>query len=200
MTKIFMINAHEPEFGTYSPGKLNQSLFEIAASQFLSKGFKVKQTWTAQPWDIETEVNNQLWCDYLLVQSPVKWMSFPWSFKKYIDQIYTKPGHGKLWLGTGRSRQAPEKNYGTKGGLIDKKYMFSLTFDAPEGAFDDPNEYLMQGRSVDDLFFPMHVNYRYLAMKQLPTFSMHDVIVNPNIDADFARFADHINKHIIRRQ
>ena len=55
-----MINAHEPEFGTYSPGKLNQSLFEIAASQFLSKGFKVKQTWTAQPWDIETEVNNHL--------------------------------------------------------------------------------------------------------------------------------------------
>ena len=69
MTKIFMINAHEPEFGTYSPGKLNQSLFEIAASQFLSKGFKVKQTWTAQPWDIETEVNNHLWCTFNKSQS-----------------------------------------------------------------------------------------------------------------------------------
>ena len=110
MPKIFMINAHEPEFGSYSPGKLNQSLFEIAASQFLSRGFDVKQTWTARAWDVETEVNNHLWCDYLIVQSPVNWMSFPWSFKKYIDQIYTTPGHGKLWLGTGRSRQAPEKN------------------------------------------------------------------------------------------
>ena len=78
--------------------------------------------------------------------------------------------------------------------------MFSLTFDAPDGAFNDPNEYLMQGKSVDDLFFPMHVNYRYLAMTQLPTFSMHDVIVNPNIDADLARFADHINKHINSNQ
>ena len=64
-------------------------------------------------------------------------------YQKYIDQIYTKPGYGKLWLGTGRSRQSPEKNYGTKGGLTGKKYMFSLTFDAPDGAFNDPNEYLI---------------------------------------------------------
>ena len=50
----------------------------------------------------------------------------------------------------------------------------------------------MQGRSVDDLFFPMHVNYRYLAMEALPTFSLHDVIVNPNVDLDLKRFESHI--------
>ena len=70
--------------------------------------------------------------------------------------------------------------------------MFSLTFDAPSGAFGDPSEYLMQGRSVDDLFFPMHVNYRYLAMEALPTFSLHDVVVNPDIDRDLSRFERHL--------
>ncbi len=73
--------------------------------------------------------------------------------------------------------------------------MFSLTFDAPSGAFGDPSEYLMEGRSVDDLFFPMHVNYRYLAMQAVPTFSLQDVVVRPNVDCDLERFGWRLAAH-----
>ena len=170
MTNVFLINAHEPGFGSYSPGRLNRSLFDKAHDFCVRRGFNVRTTHSAEPWNSDEEIEKHLWCDYLLIQSPVNWMGFPWSFKRYIDLIYTLDGYEKLWMGTGRSRANPEKNYGTKGGLHGRKYMFSLTFDAPSGAFGDPSEYLMQGRGVDDLFFPMHVNYRYLAMEALPTF------------------------------
>ena len=192
MTNVFLINAHEPGFGSYSPGRLNRSLFEKAHDFCDRRGFNVRTTHSAEPWNSDEEIEKHLWCDYLLIQSPVNWMGFPWSFKRYIDLIYTLDGYEKLWMGTGRSRANPDKNYGTKGGLHGRKYMFSLTFDAPSGAFGDPSEYLMQGRSVDYLFFPMHVNYRYLAMEALPTFSLHDVIVNPNVDLDLQRFESHI--------
>ena len=196
MKNVFIINAHEPGFGSYSPGRLNRSLVEKAKEVFVRRGFDVRTTDTAQPWKPKEEIDKHLWCDCLLIQSPVNWMSFPWSFKRYVDEIYTLEGYEKLWMGTGRSRADPEKNYGTKGGLQGRNYMFSLTFDAPLGAFEDPNEYLMQGRSVDDLFFPMHVNYRYLAMDALPTFSLHDVIVNPNVERDLERFEGHLEAHI----
>ena len=196
MTNVFLINAHEPGFGSYSPGRLNRSLFDKAHDFCVRRGFNVRTTHSAEPWNSDEEIEKHLWCDYLLIQSPVNWMGFPWSFKRYIDLIYTLDGYEKLWMGTGRSRANPEKNYGTKGGLHGRKYMFSLTFDAPSGAFGDPSEYLMQGRSVDDLFFPMHVNYRYLAMEALPTFSLHDVIVNPNVDRDLKRFESHIEANL----
>ena len=118
-------------------------------------------------------------------------MGFPCSLKRYIDLIITLEGYKKLWIGTGRSRANTEKNYGTKGGLHGRRYILSLTFDAPGGAFGDPSEYLTQGRSVDDLFVPMHVNYRYLAMEALPTFSLHDVIVNSDDHRDLKRFESH---------
>ena len=191
MANVFLINAHEPGFGSYSPGRLNRSLFDKAHVFFVGRGFNVRTTHSAEPWNSDEEIEKHLWCDYLLIQSPVNWMSFPWSFKRYIDLIYTLDGYEKLWMGTGRSRANPEKNYGTKGGLHGRKYMFSLTFDAPSGAFGDPSEYLTQGRSVDDLFVPMHVNYRYLAMEALPTFSLHDVIVNSDVHRDLKRFESH---------
>ena len=73
--------------------------------------------------------------------------------------------------------------------------MFSLAFDAPRGTFDDPSEYLIQGRSVEGLFFPMHVTYRYLAMEALPMFSLHGVTFNPNVEHDLMHFGCHLEAH-----
>ena len=41
----------------------------------------------------------------------------------------------------------------------------------------------------------MHVNYRYLAMEPLPTFSLHDGVVNPDIDRDLKRLLGHLDAH-----
>jgi modulator of drug activity B len=73
--------------------------------------------------------------------------------------------------------------------------MLSLTFNAPKNAFDDPDQYLFRGRSVDDLFFPMHMNFRFFAMQPLDTFVCYDVLKNPDIENDLVRFEAHLNKH-----
>ena len=41
----------------------------------------------------------------------------------------------------------------------------------------------------------MHVTYRYLAMESLPTFSLHDVVVYPNVERDLTRFGCHLEAH-----
>jgi modulator of drug activity B len=40
----------------------------------------------------------------------------------------------------------------------------------PRDAFDDPDQHLFQGRSVDDLLFPMHMNFRFFGMEPIKTF------------------------------
>ena len=98
--------------------------------------------------------------------------------------------------GDGRTDEAPKANYGTGGTLAGKKYLISLTFNAPKESFDDPNEYLFQGKSVDDLLFPMHMNFRFFAMEPLETFACYDVMKNPQVEDDFQRFSQHLEAHI----
>jgi modulator of drug activity B len=109
-----------------------------------------------------------------------------------MDEVYTAGMGGDLCVGDGRTEQEPKKNYGAGGTLTGKKYMLSLTFNAPKEAFDDKDEYLFQGKGVDDLFFPMHMNFRFFGMEPLETFVCYDVMKNADVENDFKRFADHI--------
>ena len=87
--------------------------------------------------------------------------------------------NGLLCNNDGRHSKAPKDGYGTGGVLVGKKYMLSLTFNSPKEAFNDPSQYLFQGRSVDDLFYPAHVNFRFFGMEALPTFAVYDVMKKP---------------------
>ncbi|MFK7952370.1 MAG: NAD(P)H-dependent oxidoreductase, partial [Ekhidna sp.] len=78
--------------------------------------------------------------------------------------------------------------------MQDTQYMLSLTFNAPKEAFDDENEFLFEGKSVDDLYFAQHMNFKFFGMKPLPTFACFDVMKNPNIEDDFRRLNNHLKK------
>lgn len=196
MNNVFIINAHE--YYPVSEGKLNQALVERAKSFCESRGMNVRTINMQDAYNVQEEVENHLWADVVILQCPVNWMGVPWSFKKYMDEVYSAGIMGQLCDGDGRSSAAPKKNYGGGGKLKGKKYMMSLTFNAPEEAFNNPDEYLFQGKSVDDLFFPTHMNFRFFAMEPLETFVCHDVMKNPNIDNDFKRFEAHLNKVFAR--
>ncbi|WP_332457946.1 modulator protein [Neisseria weixii] len=73
--------------------------------------------------------------------------------------------------------------------------MLSATFNAPENAFGNPDEYLFQGKGLDDLFFPVHCNFRFFAMEKLPTFACFDVVKNPQIGRDLKDFEEHIRRY-----
>ena len=70
--------------------------------------------------------------------------------------------------------------------------MLSLTFNAPRDAFENPDAAFFEQRTVDDLLWPMHLNLRFFGMTALPTFSAHDVMKNPDIEADLARYRAHL--------
>ena len=146
----------------------------------------------ADGYDVEAEVECHRWADTVIMQFPVNWMGVPWSFKKYMDEVYTVGMDGRLTAGDGRTAEAPKANYGMGGTLTGTRYMLSATFNAPSEAFDDPEEPFFEGMSVDDLLRPMHLNAKFFGMTPLTTFSSHDVMKNPDVDADLARFDAHL--------
>jgi modulator of drug activity B len=192
---VFIINAHHPY--PFSEGKLSQTFVEKAAAVFQAAEHDVRILKVAEGYDVAQELNNHQWADVILLQSPVNWMGVPWPFKKYMDEVYTAGMGGELCQGDGRTREDASKQYGSGGTLEGKKYMFSLTFNAPEDAFDDPAQYLFQGKGVEDLFFPMHMNYRFFGMTSVPTFMSNDVMKNPTIEQDLVRFEQHLHTHFL---
>jgi modulator of drug activity B len=193
MKNAFIINAHEAY--PFSEGKLNSTLVDIAKANLLQKGYDVRITTMKDDYDVERELSNHQWADVLILQSPVNWMEVPWSFKRCMDLVYSAGMGGQLCNGDGRSRRDPSSQYGTGGSLTDAKYMLSLTLNAPRSAFNDASQSFFEGKSLDDLFWPMHLNFRFFGMQPLPTFACFDVMKNPSIDHDFLRFEAHLNQH-----
>ena len=190
MSKIFMINGHQPY--PFAKGDLNAALVERARKHLMDAGHDVRVTRVAEGYDVEQEVGNHQWADVVVMQFPVNWIGVPWSFKKYMDEVYTAGMDGRLTTGDGRTADAPKDNYGMGGSLTGTKYMLSVTFNAPREAFDDPSQAFFAGRSVDDLMLPAHLNAKFFGMEQLPTFAAFDVMKNPEIESDFERFDEHL--------
>lgn len=193
MANILIINAHEPY--PFSEGRLNATLLDRAATVLADMGHAIRTTVVHNGYTLSQELEKHQWADVILLQSPVNWMGVPWTFKRYMDEVYSAGMDGTLCHGDGRTRSDPSREYGSGGSLIGKRYMLSLTFNAPQGAFDDPEQYLFQGRSVDDLFLPMHMNFRFFGMEPIETFACYDVIKNPDVENDLVRFEAHLNKH-----
>ena len=192
MKNVFIINAHEP--WPFSEGKLNQSLVEKSKDSLKDKGYTVQVTTMQDDYNVEEEVEKHRWADAVIVQTPCNWMGVPWTFKKYMDEIYTTGMDGRLCTGDGRSREDASKQYGSGGTLSGKQYMLSVTFNAPQHAFNDPGQEFFGGRGVDDLFWPMHLNFKFFGMTPLKTFACHDVLKNPDIENDFVRFEAHLDQ------
>jgi modulator of drug activity B len=166
----------------------------MAQSILTDKGCEIKITTMKDAYNAEAEVEKHLWADALILQSPVNWMGVPWSFKRYMDTVYSAGLMGQLCDGDGRTRKDPTKQYGTGGLLKDKKYMLSLTFNAPKEAFNDQNQWFFEGKGVDDLFWPMHLNFKFFGMQPMETFVCYDVMKNPDVENDLIRFESHLNR------
>ena len=192
MGKVLIINGHQPY--PFAKGELNGTLAQKALEHLAAAGHEVRTTDVAKGYDVEQEVGNHQWADIIIMQFPVNWMGVPWSFKKYMDEVYTAGMDGRLTVGDGRTEEAPKENYGMGGSLTGKKYMLSVTFNAPREAFNDPEQEFFAGRSVDDLLLPAHLNAKFFDMTPLPTFAAFDVMKNPEVESDFARFDAHLHQ------
>ncbi|MAG76264.1 MAG: flavodoxin [Colwelliaceae bacterium] len=191
MSNVLIINGHQ--YYPFAEGRLNATLVDKAVNILESKGHETRVVTMQDEINIEQELENHTWADIVIFQSPVNWMGVTWSFKKYMDEVYTAGMGGALCNGDGRNAEQPKKNYGKGGTLSGTKYMISLTFNAPEEAFNDVDEFF-NGKSVDDLLFPMHMNFKFFDMQPLETFACFDVMKNADIENDLLRYEAHLNK------
>lgn len=193
MKNVFLLNAHEPY--PFAEGRLNGTLVKRATAHLETRGYALRHTTMQDDWNVDDEIDKHRWADAILLQSPVNWMGVPWSFKKYMDYVYSAGMDGRLCDGDGRTRKDPSRQYGSGGTLTGRKYMLSLTLNAPADAFDDPAQEFFAGKGLDDLFWPMHLNLKFFGMEPLPTFACHDVMKNPDVERDIERFDAHLESH-----
>ncbi|MEM9101104.1 MAG: NAD(P)H-dependent oxidoreductase [Pseudomonadota bacterium] len=192
MSNVLIINGHQ--YYPFSEGKLNGTLVDKAVSILKSKGHSTRIVTMSDDIDVEKELDNHQWADCIIFQSPINWMGVTWSFKKYMDIVYTAGMRGALCNGDGRHQDSPKENYGSGGTLTATQYMISLTFNAPEESFNEPTEFF-EGKSVDDLVFPMHMNFKFFGMQPMKTFACFDVMKNADVENDLKRFETHLNHY-----
>ena len=188
--KVLILNGHQPY--EFAKGELNAEFANRAREFFEARGDEVRVTKVSDGYDVDEEVENHRWADLVFMQFPVNWMGVPWSFKKYMDEVYTAGMDGRLCAGDGRTPEAPKANYGMGGTLAATKYMISATLNAPAESLEDPSEPFFEGMSLDDLLRPVHLNAKFFAMEPLPTFGAFDVMKNAEVEKDFARFDAHL--------
>ncbi|HEY6527599.1 MAG TPA: NAD(P)H-dependent oxidoreductase [Cellvibrionaceae bacterium] len=194
--KILIIDARQPIEGM-SEGKLNAHIASFICEHLKTRGHDIRTTEIVEGYKVEEEVEKHLWADIIITQSPVYWFGNPWPYKKYVDEVFNA---GLLNLrmaaNDGRSRNDPNKQYGTGGLMQGKKYMLSLTWNAPKAAFNDQNQYLFVGKSVDDVFVFNTANYKFCGVDILPSFSFHDVLKVGLTDADMELLRSHLDTYI----
>ncbi|WP_023638733.1 NAD(P)H-dependent oxidoreductase [Dickeya zeae] len=190
MQNVLIINAGKA-FG-HSKGELNRTLTDVAATFLRDKGRQVRVTTVDDGYDIEQEVQNILWADAIIYQMPGWWMGAPWPLKKYIDDVFTA-GHGSLYDSDGRTRADASKKYGSGGLLQGKHYLLSLTWNAPLEAFTDPDQFF-HGVGVDGVYLPFHKANQFIGLSPLPTFICNDVIKQPDVERDIARYRAHLDQ------
>lgn len=188
MAHILVVNAGKA-LG-FSKGELNAYLTQVAVETLTAMGHELKTTVIDEGYDAQEEVNKYVWADAVIYQQPAWWMGGPWILKKYIDDVFSA-GTGILYKDDGRTRSNPDKKYGSGGVVHSKKYMISATWNAPQEAFDDPQQFF-EGVGVDGVYLPFHKANQFLGMQPLPTFVCVDVMKAPHIEEDVARYKKHL--------
>jgi modulator of drug activity B len=188
MSNILIINGAK-SFG-FAKGELNTLYVDTSREILTTLGHEVSVTQADSDFDPQVEISKILHSDVLIYQMPGWWMGEPWTVKKWIDEVFTL-GHGSLYESDGRTRADTAKKYGSGGLLQRKKYMLSLTWNAPLKAFNEPEQFF-EGQGVDGVYLHFHKANQFLGMEALPTFITNDVVKAPDVENELMRFSNHL--------
>ena len=180
---ILVINGHK--YYPFAQGKLNSHIYNKII-EFCSPNNEINTTIIDNGYEIQQEVEKYLWSDIIIFQSPVNWYYIPWSFKKYIDEVYK----------AGAFYTASDK-YGHGGNFTQKKYMLSLTAASSIYEFENTNGFF-DFRDIDDIFIGFHKTHQYCGMQKLKTFIIYNVYHNLNIIQEENRIKEHIEKYVLK--
>ncbi|SEO15298.1 modulator of drug activity B [Amphibacillus marinus] len=166
MKRILIINGHE--WYPNSQGRLNEKLTNHIKKR-LAGSYELKETIIDQGYLIEEEQEKYKWADCIIYQTPIFWFSIPGKLKTYFDRV----------IKSGVCFEQSEQ-YGRGGLFKDKHYMLSTTWSAPADQFNSHGGFF-EGKSLDDVLFPLHRTHAFIGMKPLKTFSLHRVAKQPEL-------------------
>lgn len=193
MKNVLILNGHQ-HYDVVAKGELTKSYIDKADSFLNKHGFSIKHTHIEKGYELQEELEKFQWADYIILQFPVYWMSLPWITKKYIDETFTQGIH---YENDGRSRTDDTKLYGSGGLMKDKKYMLSLTYNAPESAFNNKDS-LFDGLSLDEAHVAVHKTFQFCGLSPLETYSVHDIFKGDlNLEEELIRFESHLSKNFL---
>ncbi len=193
MKNILLINTHQFYEG-FAEGKLNNTIADVIKEEMEKKGCEVKLTYIEKSYDVNDEVEKHLWADVIITQSPVYWFGTPWIYKRYVDEVFTTGlVQQSLVVDDGRTRKDPSRQYGTGGKMHGKKYMLSLTWNAPSNAFGNEEQNMFAGKTADDVFLGNTSAYKFCGAEILPSFSCCDVVKEPDVEGDIERLKQHLS-------
>eukprot|EP00919_Chromeraceae_sp_WS-2016_P075675 GHVR01178959.1.p1 GENE.GHVR01178959.1~~GHVR01178959.1.p1 ORF type:complete len:200 (+),score=40.58 GHVR01178959.1:195-794(+) len=193
---ILIINAHQ--YYDRAPGKLNKSIVEFMTNELKTNGHTVTITNIEEGYDLKEEVQKHVEADIIITQSPVYWFGSPWIHKKYIDEVLCQGAvNGLLFKDDGRTRSDPTKQYGTGGNMLNKRTMLSVTWNAPEIAFNNKDQYMFGTNSVDEVMIALTNPYKFCGALPLPAYAAYDVLKS-DLDFDIITndLKQHLQKHI----
>ena len=170
------------ETNGFAKGAYNQGLFD-AAIDTLAGNYEVLTTVVDDGYDVAEEIAKFKKADAVIYQYPVYWFMMPSALKRYMDEVYA---YGEFFAFT-------DGPYGSGGLMKGTTFMLSTTWNAPSDAFDDPAGFF-EGRSVEDVLLPMRKDQAYCGLEELPHFSCHDIIKNPDFEADRDRYIRHLTR------
>lgn len=190
---VLLINAHL-NYPGWSEGTLNSTMTDIAKSFYADGGHTVTETYIERGYDPEEEVQKHVDADLVILQTPINWFSAPWTYKKYVDEVFNSGLHSKTLLDNdGRTRSDPSRQYGTGGHMQGKKFMVAATWNAPKESFNNPSGVLFEGKGTDDLLLHITSNYKFTGFDILPNFGVYDIFKE---DADIADALDGYVDHL----
>ncbi len=192
MKNVLIINAHQVVEGI-AAGRLNQTLVDVIQDEMTQRNYTVQHSVIADGYDANEEAQKHAWADIIILQSPVFWFGTPWPYKKYVDEVFMAGlVQQTMLVDDGRTRTDPNKQYGTGGKMQGKQYMLSLTWNAPEEAFGNKDQYLFTGKTVDDVFISNTANYKFCGADILPAFSCYNVVKQADVENDIIRLRQHL--------
>ncbi|MBS7230576.1 NAD(P)H-dependent oxidoreductase [Flavobacterium psychroterrae] len=192
--KVLLINAHLT-YPNWSEGNLNNSFIEVAKHFFTANNYEILETVIEKEYNPDEEVRKHLEADIVILQTPINWFGAPWIYKKYIDEVFNSGLHSQKFLsGDGRTREDSSKQYGTGGKMQGKQFMICATWNAPEQAFGNIDQTLLQGKTTSDLFLNISSNYRFCGVDILPDYNCFDIYKSETIKKDLENYPAHLSK------
>ena len=128
-------------------------------------------------------------------QFPIYWFSAPALFKKYMDEVYA---YGVFFgMGSESNNSDKPQKYGFSNGLMNgKKYMLSITTNAPEEAYGDPDGFF-EGKDLEEFLFNIHKTHQFCGMEPLKSFAANNVIKEPQPEQHIKELEKHLDATIV---